>query len=271
MRTLPIGCVALLLAVAGVRAGAPAPIINPIGGTAANAPVANDGSVDPLLQQLDQVGKDLKEFSARLKLTEADPLGGATVRVGTVCFQKKPDGSPRIHVIFDKRIDDRHIAHTGEKIEYLLDGPWLIDRNYRTKTEVRRQVLKPDQKMDLFKLGEGPFPLPIGQDPQNVHKAFDVKRVAPAKDDPPHTVHVELMPKTGTDLARKFHSIDVWVDDKSHMPVRVDTVDAKQQMSRSTELTDLAVNPPGGLKEPDFQLPNIDNQHWNTLVESLND
>ena len=262
-----VGCAALLLPAALIRANPPAPLVNRVG-TASGPSVAPDLSIDPILQQLDQVGKNLREFSAKLKLTETDnDLGTSTVRTGKVYFQKKPDGTARIHVIFDRRIDEDRKLAFPEKVEYLLDGAWLIDRNYQTKNEVKRQVLKREQKMDLFKLGEGPFPLPIGQDPADVHKAFDVKRAPAAKDDPPQSVHLTLLPKAGSDLARKFESIDVWVDGKTHMPVRVDT-GAKHQ-TRSTELNDVVVNPPGGLKESDFQLPNID-QNWNRHVESLN-
>jgi outer membrane lipoprotein-sorting protein len=123
--------------------------------------------------------------------------------------------------------------------------------------------------MDLFKLGEGPFPLPIGQSPADVHKQFDITKVAPAKDDPANTVHLGLVPKAGTELEKKFKSLDFWVDQKTHMPVRVDTAD-KQQTIRSTELSDLTLNPPGGLPESDFTLPPIGSD-WNRHVESLND
>ena len=233
---------------------------------------AGAADVDPVLQQLEQAGKQLKDFSANLKLTETDnALGNSTIRTGKVWFQKKPDGGARIHVIFDHRIDEERKLSFPDKVEYLLDGAWLTERHYQGKSEVRREVLRPGQKMDLFKLGEGPFPQPIGQDPADVHKQFQVRRVAPAKDDPPHGVHVELMPRPGTDLAQKFHALDVWLDERSHMPVRVDTVDAKQQTTRSTELGSLVVNPPGGLKDADFALPNIDNDHWNRHEEALND
>lgn len=254
-----------------VRAQA-APLVNPVGSSANNA-ASDAGAIDPILQQLEQVGKNLKEFSAKLKLTETDnSLGTSTLRTGDVWFKKNGDGSARIHVLFNQRIDpDTHRAYPKDKVEYLLDGPTLIDRNYQTKNEVKRQVLKPGQKMNLFKLGEGPFPLPIGQDPRDVHQQFNVKQVAPDKDDPANTTHLELTPKPDTDLARKFHSLDVWVDNKTHMPVRVDTTDVKQQTTRSTELKDIVVNPPGGLPDSDFQLPNIDNDNWNRHVESLND
>jgi outer membrane lipoprotein-sorting protein len=261
---------ALLAAPLPLRAQA-APLINPVGAAADKG--ASNGGIDGVLQQLEGAGKNLKDFSAKLKLTETDnALGTSTVRVGNVWFKKNADGSARIHVLFNMRIDpETHRGYPNDKVEYLLDGPTLIDRNYQTKNEVKRQVLKPGQKMDLFKLGEGPFPLPIGQDPKDVHQQFDVKQIAPDKDDPANTIHLELTPKPGTELARKFHSLDVWVDSQSHMPVRVDTTDAKQQTTRSTELKDIVVNPPGGLPDADFKLPNIDNENWNRHVESLND
>jgi len=270
MRPRALGVLAILLAPMTLQAEPAAPLVNPVGGAAQRAP-ADDGSIDSVLQQLDTVGRNLKEFSAKVKLTETDnALGNETVRTGSVYFQKTPDGSARIHVIFDMRIDPQtRKGFPKDKIEYLLDGRWLIDRNYLTKNEVKRQVLKEGQKMDLFKLGEGPFPLPIGQNPQDVMQQFDVKKIPPAKGDPAGTVHLTLTPKPNTDLARKFNSLDVWVDQKSHMPVRVDTT--QKQTTRSTELKDIVVNPPGGLPPGDFQLPNIDNDNWNRHVESLND
>lgn len=234
--------------------------------SAAPAPL----TVDQVLQDLDTAGRRVKEFSADVKLTETDAtgLGTSTAHAGKVFFQSRPDGSARVHVIFDRRIAGNVVRE--EKTEYLLDGAWLIDRNYRQKSETRRQVLRPGQKMNPLKLGEGPFPLPIGQNPAEVHKSFDVTLAAPDKEDPPNTSHLLLVPKPDTDLARKFHSIDVWMNRESLMPVRVDTTDVKQENIQSTELSHIEVNPAGGLKEADFQLPPI-GPDWNQHVESLQD
>lgn len=238
----------------------------------AAAPAPGDAAVDPVLQQLEQAGKNLREFTARIKLSETDnTLLQETIRVGNVWYQKRADGSTRIRVLLDRRLSEDQKGAFHEKIEYLLDGPWLIDRNYQTHNEVRRQVLKPGQKMDLFKLGEGPFPMPIGQNPQDVHRLFTVKLVPLVKDDPPNTVRVQLMPRPDTDLARRFAAIDAWTDQKNHMPVRIDTLDPKKQTTRSTQLKDLVVNPPKGLGDADFALPNIDKENWNRHVESLPD
>ncbi len=133
------------------------------------------------------------------------------------------------------------------------------------KNETKRQVLRPGEKRDLMKLGTGAFPLPIGQDQQDVKKAFDVKIVAPAKDDPPGTIHLTLTPKPDTDLAKKFTSIDVWVDMKSHMPTLIDTVAGSDE--HRVELKAIQVNPNPPLGDKDFTLPEID-ASWQTKTEA---
>ena len=150
----------------------------------------------------------------------------------------------------------------------LLDGEWLTDRDYDRKIEVRRQVLKPGEKMNLLKLGEGPFPLPIGQDKQEVHKQFDVTLVKPEKDDPANSLHLQLTPKPNTRLARRFSTIDVWVDRKLRFPVHIETVDANGGEEHKTDLTDLRINPAGGLIDEDFALPQIDEKEWDLHTEA---
>lgn len=241
-----------------------------LAGGARNVVAAEAGpDMDGVLGQLDQVGKDLREFRAKVTLTETDQLGKDVVHAGNIYYQKKPDGNVRLRVVFDQRIANG--VKSAERKEYLLDGPVLIDRSYRSKNETKMDVVKPGEKIDLFKLGKGPFPLPIGQDPAEVKKQFEVKAVAPAKDDPPgNPPHLQLDPKPGTELARKFHSLDVFVDPRTHMPVRVMTVDTKQLTFNTTDLQEIVMNPPGGLKDADFQLPNIAGQPgWTFTVNEL--
>ncbi len=237
-----------------------------------DGPLPPDASVDQVLDALDQSGKALKEFDAKVKLTEGDPnLANYVTRAGKVSYQKKDESGGRIHVLFDKKI----IGRTAEpkKTEYLLDGEWLTDRDYDRKIEVKRQVLKPGERMNLLKLGEGPFPLPIGQDKAEVHKQFDVSLEKPAKDDPAETVHILLKPLQGTGLARRFGTIDVWVDRKTKFPVRIDTVDPNGAAEHKTELTDIRINPAGGLPDGDFKLPGLgtDEGAWDLHTEPYRD
>jgi outer membrane lipoprotein-sorting protein len=238
---------------------APAPAA-PLPGVA----LAPDAPVDAVLDALDQRGQGLKGFDANLKLTETDESTQlSSTRTGHVWYQKKPVDDARLRVLLDKKEDKTKVV--AEKIEYLLDGGWLDDRDYNKRIEVRRQVLKPGEKINLLKLGEGPFPLPIGQKKEDVKKLFDARKVKPDKDDPSGTVHLLLKPIKGTQFARKFSAIDVWVDTKTGMPRRIDTLDLKETTTRSTELTDVRINPE--LTDADFTLPSIQPQNWNVHEE----
>lgn len=227
-----------------------------------------DSSVDQILDALDARGKDLKSFTADLTLGEADAAtGDETTRRGKFWYQADHNGSARIRVTFDTKVAGNKV--TEDKIEYLLSGPDLIDRTYRTRTQVTRHILKPGEKLDLFKLGEGPFPLPIGQKKEDVHAQFDVKNVGPKKDDPVDTTHVQLIPKAETRLERKFKSIDVWVGTKDQMPHRIETLDKNESSTRITELSKIEINAP--LADKDFALPEIDKQNWQLQEEAFNE
>jgi len=227
-------------------------------------PVLNaDSSIDQILDALDRSGNQLQDFVADVALTQADARSGdSSSSAGKIWFQRSAPGEARIRVSFDtETVGNRQM---DKKVDYLLDNGWLWERDYRRKTEIKRQVLQPGQKMNLLKLGEGPFPLPIGQDKDEVHRQFDVQKIVPREGDPADTIHVSLTPKEGTQLARKFNSIDVWVDPATQMPRRIEAVDANETTVRTTDLTNLHMN--HGLPADAFTLPPIDNS-WNRHEE----
>ena len=226
------------------RAQTPPPLINPVGSAATTPEVAG------VLDALHDRGQSLADFTADVTIAETDTLGSSSENSGKVSYQRTPGGDARIRVSFDrKKIADKIVK---QRREYKLEGGTLIDQNFDTKTQVNRQVLKPGQKLNPLKLGEGPFPLPIGQDREEVLKLFDVTRIAKAKDDPADTVHLSLKPKANTRFAKKFLSIEVFVSNQSHFPVRIETTDRDGTTVRTTDLTNIKIN--AGLKDADFKL-----------------
>ena len=233
----------------------------------AQTPLGPDSSLDAVLDALNARGKDLKDFTADVALHTADNRTGEdSAQIGKVVYNAA-NGNSRIKVSFDKKeteaADGKRMSQK-QRLDYVLEGGWLTDRDYQKKLEVRRQVLRPGQQMNLLKLGEGPFPLPIGQDKDEVKKQFDASKIPPAADDPKGTIHLKLVPKSGTQFEKRFRQIDVFVDPKSSMPARIDTVE-KAGTTRSTELTNLKLN--AGVKPDDFTLPNIDSEGWNRREE----
>jgi hypothetical protein len=261
---------ASILFLSGIScAQTPAPLINPVG-TVDTDPAALplDSSVDEVLDALQTRGQTLKEFVADVQLTDTDiTMGDSTKRVGTVWYQVKTGGDARMHIVFEKKIvadksrDDRK--------EYLLEDGWALDRDYRAKNEVRYQIARPGEKMNLFQLGKGAFPLPIGQDKSEVHSLFDVSKMPGDKDDPAGTIHLQLKPKAKTDFERKFSVIDVWVDLTTKMPVRITTKDRNETNEQRTDLTNVKVNPKPGLTDEKFTLQPIDENGWNRHEEPM--
>jgi hypothetical protein len=232
-------------------------------------PLALDSTVDEILDALDARGRDLKAFTADVSLSEGDEtLANEVTRRGKVLYQDRGNGQARLRVVFAKRETGKRSF--DEKIEYLLQDGWLIDRTYEKHIEVKRQVLHPGEKIDLLKLGQGPFPLPIGQKKDAVHEQFDVKKIAPGKDDPKNAnVHVQLAPKQGTQFERKFDVIDVWVDPKTNMPARIDTVQG--DTVKTTVLENFKPNPDPPLTDKDFILPAIDKTKWDLHEEPFSE
>ena len=233
----------------------------------AETPLTPDSPLDAILDALHVRGKDLRDFTADVALHTVDNRTGEdSAQIGKIVYDAS-NGNSRIKVTFDKRqteTGDGKRMTQKQRLDYLLENGWLTDRDYQKKLEVRRQVLRPGQTMNLLKLGEGPFPLPIGQDKEEVKKQFDVSKIPTAPDDPKGTVHVRLVPKKGTQFEKRFRQIDVYVDPVSHMPTRIDTTE-RAGTTRSTELTNLKLN--AGVKPDDFALPNIEKDGWNRREE----
>lgn len=234
----------------------PPPLINPVG-----------PGINETLDALKDRGRNLQDFTADVTIKDADPVTGADhSKMGKILFQRKPDRDSRIRVMLDRKtIADRIIK---SRADYKLEDGKLIDQNFDAKHQTTRQVLKPGQKLDPLKLGEGPFPLPIGQDREEVLKNFEVTQLPPDKEDPADSVHLVLKPKPGTRFAKKFELIDVFVDQKSKFPVRIVTVDKGGASVHTTDLSNLKINP--GLKDADFTLTEP-GKDWDITDESLAD
>jgi outer membrane lipoprotein-sorting protein len=225
-------------------------------------------SVDDILQALYQRGQNLQDFTANVTKTEEDPITAKEIRyLGTIRYQRQTGDNVRIRVTFEheKLGDNPVMAHHEE--DELSDGK-LIVQHFDTKLEDHFVIAKPGQKINPLRLGEGAFPLPVGQEPQAVKKEFDVKLVPPDKDDPPHTIHAELIPKPGTRLASNFKTVDVWVDTQTNFTPRIETVDSQGTKITTTDLIILKIN--SGLTDKDFQLP-PPGTDWTVKTEDLED
>lgn len=208
--------------------------------------------VDRVLQQLHDRGNDLKTLSADVELKTADTeLGDPDwdTRIGRLVVERQPDGNTRLRVTFLRR--ERGPRVEQARREYVLDGEKLIERDYPEKRQVVRVVRKPGEKLDLFRLGEGPFPLPIGQPTEQVRKEFDVREARPDKPENGLT-YIELIPYKDRPMAERFSFILVGVNTDG-WPVFVQTLDKNGVQSTEARLSNLRVNDPVDSKSFDLE------------------
>ena len=232
----------------------------------ANLPA--EPTVDQTLDALEAAGKNLKSLTADVTLDETDDMANESTKTGKLLLARSQDGETRVRVNFSEfRSGQRVIA---QRREYVLDGEYLVRRDYDLKKQQTTRVRKPGEKVDLLKLGEGPFPLPIGQSKEAVYKQFDVKSLAPEAEDatnvPDDTVRLRLTPKDGTRLAKKFSTIDVWVRRGEAFPVKIETVDANQTSTVGTTMTNIKLN--DDLPADAFKLDKLP-QDWSQEDDSL--
>lgn len=218
-------------------ASAPAPA--PAGGRFANA--------EELLQALETADKDLRTFTAKIQYTKVLPdIQGAGVhlRRGMIWFRSdpapvshnaeagKPAPRPRrqFEVIFDTLVLDG--KKREEKEQWVFDGEWLVEKQENIKQFIKRRVIKPGEDRDPLRIGEGPFPIPIGQRRADVLANFDAELVASLDGLPDNEAlralladnyQLRLKPKAGTRQARDFRVIQMWYRPSDLMPVFAST------------------------------------------------
>src|SRR5262249_30254951 len=120
---------------------------------------------------------------------------------------------------FDQRIEGGIVKE--DKTWFMFDGEWLIEKSDKTHQVKKKQLVPAGQKIDVFKLGKGPFPMPFGQSRQDMLVHFTITRAPAAKDDPPNTDHLVATPKSGSGELERFKVLHFYIDRKLDLPVLI--------------------------------------------------
>jgi hypothetical protein len=187
---------------------------------------------DELLERLERSHKDLRDFQADIRYDKWDSvLKRDEIRTGEVLYQVKPGGSKRFAILLERLIV-RNRAREHRK-HYVFDGSWLVEIDHESKIFIKRQVVPPNKQFDPLKLGEGPFPLPVGQPAEEVRARFNVRRLHEPQDETLAERLADrdvdgllLKPKPGTPQADEFEQAEIFYDRESLLPVGVSVTEA---------------------------------------------
>lgn len=183
-RTIAIAAAACLVLGAGTAATEGVPAAQP-----QSADSQRFSNADELLTALETADRGLRRLSADVEYTKVfQPDGDVQVRRGSLFFTSDPPaagssaGEPdrrRFAVEFtvffrgDRREDEQQI--------FAFDGQWLMEKRPQEKWFHLRQVVRPGEAFDPLKIGQGPFPLPIGQKKADILAEYDAT-LRPAAD-----------------------------------------------------------------------------------------
>lgn len=242
---------------------------------------------DALLTALESAGDQIRTLKADLlhinRKSELE-AGQIVLKRGSIMFQNEPsapasatplsaDGkpappaprpprAPRTGKLF--QIDFTEVEFNAQRHDesqsFVFDGEWLVEKQPANKQMFKYRVVPPGQKTDPLALGEGPFPMPIGQKKSKILDRFWATLMPPAdgfpqlpdKDGNPFpvpdwvakdTVQVRLIPRPESAESRDFREIRLWYTRDGLRP-RVANTLKQDDSSDSILLTNTVVNQP---------------------------
>lgn len=185
-------------------------------------------TADDLLLALEAADARFQTLQANLREIRlaSELTGGDRQDVeGRVLFlTKKPsDDASKSRRMF--QVD--YLFITADKVRrpenrtFIFDGEWFVERQPDVKQIHKRQIVQPGRIVDPLAIGQGPFPIPIGQRREEILSRFTAELARP--DDFPDkdraggvpeylkdSFQLKLTPKPGTDEAQQFKEVRIW-------------------------------------------------------------
>ncbi len=194
------------------------------------------GTADDLLRELERAGESVTRFSATVRYVKTFAIAGDTeTRDGSLVFvtDAADDGATprrRFLIEFDRLTVGRRVEQKPQT--YVFDGRWLLERLPSEKQIVKREVVPPGERWDPLRLGEGPFPVPVGQRREDVLREFSAELLPPAdglESDALRTYaadcwQLRLTPHPELADNADFEEVRVWYDKADLLPRVVRTV-----------------------------------------------
>ena len=194
-------------------------------------PTSQPATSDPavaLLDRLETAGNDLRDFSADITYYLWDAmLERREISSGEILYEVRPDdGSRRFAILVTSVIVGNHKNNQNKR--YIFDGSWFVEIDDDNRMFTKRQIVAPGERFDPLKLGEGPFPMPLGQRRQDVLARFEASLLQGTR----HEVlarflagkqieGLKLVPRPSTPQARDIAEVEIFYDAATLLPLGI--------------------------------------------------
>ena len=210
---------------------------------------ADDDPVITLLDTLERSADDLRTFTASIHYEVEDALlGEKVIRKGELIYRVEPAGGEKsFAILFESKIANGR--KRDQLKHYVFSDGWFVEVDHEEKLFIKRQVVAEGEEYDPLKLGEGPFPLPIGQPREEVLARFDVSLIELPDTGPLAKLKgkaavdgLRLIPKPGSGAAKDYARIELFYDRETHLPVGINLIEVNGDR-KSARLESLQRNP----------------------------
>lgn len=204
-------------------------------------------TADDLLLALESVDDGLRTLTTDILWAQTFALAGdMQLRWGRLFYRVDPPASedlpPRRAFAIEftrKQVGDRVMA--DDRVDYVFDGEWFLERVHADRQGFKRQVVPPGEVADPLRVGRGPFPIPVGQKREEILERFTAELVDPLQDLDERlvafvsagagTYALDLTPLPAMARDISWRSIRVWYDRDTLEPRLAWTINAADDES----------------------------------------
>ncbi|MBP7936675.1 MAG: hypothetical protein KA354_18690 [Phycisphaerae bacterium] len=203
----------------------------------------------------------MDSIEAVIEFTKIDPALDETQEYKGILRFKQAKPNPRFFIRFDEHKQDKVVKK--KKQWHVFDGQWYIETRDDSNVITKRQMVRPGEALEVFKLGRGPFPLPFGQKKADILKLFSVALARPGPKDPPQTDHLACTPLPNTDLAKKYATVHLYIDRALDLPIRVQTVEKEEEKEIIASFSSIRLNT--GMVASQLDMPPMPDKQIDTI------
>lgn len=254
---------------------------------------------DALLAALETAGAKIRTLTADLthinRKSELE-AGQTITKRGRLLFQNEPpptdsasgssNATPptpksRLFQIEFASVEFGDERHAEDQV-FIFDGQWLVEKQPANKQMFKYRVVPPGQTTDPLAVGEGPFPIPIGQKKDRILERFYATLLPPEDGFPVpltdesgapnprlawvrQTYQLRLIPKPTARESRDFLEIRLWYTRDQFLP-RVARTLKPDESADEFLLTNLQTDQP----LPPGAFDTAEKPGWNIQVQQFN-
>jgi len=213
-------------------------------GPAASPPAtaSDPNAADKVLKDLEAKANELKSYQVNVDYLFKQPVLESQQRRTGVLYYARYDKESFLRTDFNTLQQDEE-KQQAYKQQYIFDGVWLLEVDYRLETATRRQLVEPNQPLDAFALASKHLPVLGFSKAQDLRRQFEIQLVADPQADANAPQHLHLKVKPDSVYKDDYVTIDLWIDRKVGLPARVEAVTPEEDVYE-IKLADPKVNAP---------------------------